>query len=297
MKLTNLQYVQNILSSLGSDEVNSVSDTTESLQVLEILKSTYYNVLARSPLPEHTQLIQLDPSLDTSIPVMMYLPAGVKRVEWLKYFDNNNLPNADDNGFIHDLNLDVTPSVGVPGAVPGYTYVTILPNAQFIDMVNSMNPNLDNVGSFTFTNSKNSFPGTYTFYFRDDKQPQFCTVISDYYVIFDSYDSQVDATLQNSKTMAYGEVTPIWSNEDDYIPNIDEEQVPLLLNEAKAMAYFEIKQSAHPKAEQFAKRQWSAMQKTKSRTNVPTPFDSLPDFGRHSPNATRLFKDKGWDRI
>jgi hypothetical protein len=97
--------------------------------------------------------------------------------------------------------------------------------------------------------------------------------------------------------MAYGEVTPVWSNADDFIPNIDEEQVPLLLNEAKSLAFFELKQSAHPKAEQFAKRQWSAMQKTKSRSNIPTSFDSLPDFGRRSPNATRLFKDKGWDRI
>lgn len=285
------------MSSLGADEVNSVSDTTESLQVLEILKTTYYNIISRSALPEHSQLIQLNPSLDITIPVMMYIPDGVRKLEWLKYFDNNNLPNADTNDNIHDLNLDIVSSGGVPGAVPGYTYVTILPQRQFIDMINSLNPNLDNVHSFTFTNNKNTFPGTYTFYYRDDKQPQFCTVISDFYIIFDSYDSQVDSTLQASKTMSYGEITPIWSSEDDFIPNIDEEQVPLLLNEAKSLAFFELKQSVHPKAEQFAKRQWSAYQKRKSEVDVPTSFDALPDFGRRSPNATRLFKDKRWDRF
>lgn len=297
MKLTNLQYVQNILSSLGSDEVNSVSDTTESLQVLEILKTTYYNVIARSALPEHSQLIQLNPSLDPTIPVLMYIPDGVRKIEWLKYFNNNNLPNASNNTNIHDLNLDIVSTGGTPGAAPGYTYVTILPIQQFIDMTNSLNPNLTNVQSFTFTDSKNSMPGVYTFYYRDDKQPQFCTVISDFYVIFDGFDSQVDDTLQASKSMAYGEITPVWSNADNFIPNIDEEQVPLLLNEAKSLAFFELKQSAHPKAEQFAKRQWSSYQKRKAEVDRPTAFNALPDFGRRSQNATRLFKDRGWDRF
>jgi len=297
VKLTNLEYVQNILSSLGSDEVNSVSDTTESLQVLEILKTTYYNVLSRSSLPEHTQLIQLDPSLDATIPVLMYIPNGVKRIEWLKYFDNNNLPNVDNpNGYIHDLNLDIVPMAGVPGPMPGYSYVTILPIQQFVDMTNTLNPSLTNVDAFTFTDSKNSLPGTYTFYYRNDKQPQFCTIISDYYVIFDSFDTMVDSTLQSSKTMAYGEVTPVWSNADNFVPNIDEDQVPLLLNEAKSLAYFELKQSAHPKAEQFAKRQWSAYQKHKSVSERPSSFDALPNFGRRSQNSARLFKIQRWDR-
>lgn len=297
MKLTNLQYVQSILSSLGSDEVNSVSDTTESLQVLDILKTTYYNILSRTAMPEHTQLIQLNPSLDPTIPVMMYVPDGVKKLEWLKYFDSNNLPNSSDSDYIHDLNVDLVSNPGEPGAAPGYTYVTILPNRQFIDMVNMFNPNNDDVESFTFTNSRNSFPGTYTFYYKTDQQPQYCTIISDYYVIFDAYDSTQDSTLQASKTLAYGEVSPVWSNEDSFIPNLDEEQVPLLLNEAKSLAFFELKQTAHPKAEQFAKRQWSATQKRKAVIERPTAFDALPDFGRRSQNATRLFKDRGWDRF
>lgn len=297
MKLTNLDYVQSILSSLGSDEVNSVSDTTESLQVLGMLKTTYYNILSRTAMPEHTQLIQLNPSLDVSIPVMMYVPDGVKKINWIKYFDSNNYPNATTDDHIHDLNVDLVSNPGEPGSAPGYTYVTILPNRQFIDMVNMMNPNNDDVESFTFTNSRNSYPGTYTFYYRDDKQPQFCTIISDYYVIFDSYDSVVDSTLQASKVLAEGEISPGWSNEDDFIPNLDEEQVPLLLNEAKALAFFELKQSVHPKAEQFAKRQWSAAQKRKAVIERPTAFDALPDFGRRSQNSTRLFKDRGWDRF
>lgn len=296
MKLTNLQYVQNILSALGSDEVNSVSDTTESLQVLEILRTTYFNMVGRLHLPEHAQLIQLNPSLDTTIPVLMYIPNGMKRLEWLKYFNKNPVSGNAPSVFQHDLNVDITASGNTTVAPPGYTYVSIIPIQQFIDMTNSFNPANSNVRSFTFTDSQNNMPGVYTFYYKNNKQPQFCTVLSNYYVIFDGYDASIDSTLQTSKTMAYGEIAPNWSNTDTFVPSIDDDQVPLLLNEAKALAYFELKQSIHTKAEQEAKRQWSSVQRDKTIINRPTYFNQLPDFGRRGTLNSSFFKAKGWDR-
>lgn len=295
MKYNNLQYVQSILSSLGSDEVNSVSDSTESLQVLDILKTTYFNIISRADLPEHSQLIQLDPSLDSTIPVLMYIPEGVNKLEWLKYFNNNNT-STDTSTYIHDLNVDITSFGNSVIAPSGYNYVSIIPIQQFIDMTNSFNPANSNVQSFTFTDTKNNIPGVYTFYYKDNKQPQYCTILSDYYVIFDGYDASVDNTLQSSKTMAYGEISPQWSNADSFIPNIDETQVPLLLNEAKSLAYFELKQSIHTKAEQEAKRQWSSVQKDKSIIDRPTYFNQLPNFGRSGNLNVSFFKSKGWDR-
>lgn len=298
MKYTNLDYVQSILSSLGSSEVNSVSDNPESLQVLDILKTAYFNIIARTDPPDHKQLLQLEPSLDLTIPVLMYIPAGVKSLEWLKYFNNNDLPNnTTDNGFIHDLNLDITSQGGSTASLPGYEYVTILPVRQFIEMTNSFNPENDDVNSFTFTNNSNGFPGTFTFYYKNNKSPQYCCIISNYYVIFDGYDAEVDDTLQASKTMAYGHVTPTWRNDDSFIPNLDEEQVPLLLNEAKSLAFFELKQMVHTKAEQEAKRQWSSVQKDKSIIDRPTYFEQLPNFGRKGMGPTRYFKQMGWDRV
>lgn len=298
MKLTNLQYVQSILSSLGSDEVNSVSDTTESLQVLECLRTTYFNIISRTDLPEQTQIIQLDSSLDNTIPVIMYVPAGVGQISWIRYYDSNNLPDTDGTNHIHDLNLDVTSSGGtISSPPPGYKYVNILPFQDFIEYTQGFNPENTEVSTFTFTDTKNNFPGTYTFYYRTDRTPTYCTVLSDYYVIFDSYDSVVDSTLQSSKTMCSAEIIPAWSNDDSFIPNIDETQVPLLLNEAKSLAFYELKQMLHQKAEQESKRQWSSVQKDKSLVNRPTYFDALPDFGRRGRLAgTSYFKRMGWDR-
>lgn len=369
MKLTNLDYVQSILSSLGSDEVNSISDTPESLQVAEILRTTYFNIISRTDLPSQKQLIQLDPSLDSSLPVLMYVPAGIGKIEWLKYFNTNIFSNA--NVSTHGINVDIVPSTvwtttsstsvlmgsgnktftvasstlnitvgqgviaqsginsmtgtvvsyigtsltmnvtGVTGAgtyaswiissysgvpIPGYEYVTILPNRQFIDMVNSFNPSETDIHSFTLGVNVNNFPGNFTFYYKSDKQPQFCTILSNHYVVFDGYDSTQDSTLQANKTMAEGEIIPAWSMTDGFVPNLDERQVPLLLNEAKSLAFFELKQSPHPKAEQEAKRQWNSVQRDKSIVNRPTYFDQLPNFGRRSGAGLSFFKQMGWDK-
>lgn len=375
MKLTNLEYVQSILSALGSDEVNSVSDTTESRQVLECVRTSYFNIIARAGLTEHDQLIQLDPSLDPDIPVLMYIPDGVSKMKWLKYFNASTSPQV--NTSTHNTNVDLVPnyntswttssttsltigtgvkvftvasdslditvgdfvvasyasgtsnymyglvtdytgftltidvtnvngsgtyaSWGISGGsaidpVVGYQYVTIVPIKQFLDMTNTFNPSESNIQSFTFTDDSNGFPGQYTFYYQDDKQPQYCTVLSDYYVIFDGYDNTLDSTLQSSKTMAEGTVVPTWSNTDTFIPNIDESQVPLLLNEAKSLAFYELKQSAHPNAERDARRQWNSVGRDKSIINRPTYFDALPNFGRRNYGNVSFFKSMGWDR-
>jgi len=301
MRLTLLQYVQSILSSLSSDEVNSISDTVESLQVAEIVRSTYFNIITRAGLIEHKQLVQLEPSINPDMPTMMFIPDGIGKLEWVKYFDNNTLPNISGNpDFQHDLNVDIT-STSSTGSIPppGYKYVIMLPVTHFLDMTSSFNPENSNVESFTFTDNSNNYPGTYTFYYKNDKTPQYCTVLSNYYVIFDGYDAAVDDTLQASKTQAYGTIIPYWKMEDSFIPNMDEEQVPLLLNEAKSLAFYELKQTLHQKAEQESKRQWGTLQKDKSKSDQPSYFAQLPNFGRWARSnysGMSYFKLRGWDR-
>lgn len=300
MQMSLLDLTQNVLSGLSSDEVNSISDTTESQQVALIIKNKYYDIVNRVNLPEHDQLIQLDPSLDDTTPVVMYVPDGVAEIFWLKYYNTNVINESSVGG--HDINVDIIPYVdGVPSPIPGYEYVTILPISQFIEMVNSFNPNEPNVEEFTFADSVNGFPGTYKFYFKNDRQPSFCTILSNYNVIFDSYDNTQDSTLQASKTMGWGRIIPRFKMEDTFIPNLDDEQFTLLLNEAKALAYFELKQSIHPKAEQEIKRGWSSVQKNKAVSNKPSYFDQLANFGRrglfNNGYASRSeFKSRGWDR-
>src|SRR6266446_155409 len=375
MQMTLLDLTQNVLSALSSDEVNSIGDNVESQQIAIIIKNKYYDIINRVGLPEHKQLLQLEPSLDDAAPVEMFVPDGVSEIKWIKYFNTNVATAVNTATTQHGLNVDIKPTVlwstlsltsntvglglltfvvssatlpikigqqatatsgtnSVTGnvtsysgttliinvtatqgsgtfsswiinalssnniAVPGYQYVTIIPIDQFIERVNSFNPSEINVDSFTFTNSQNSFPGTYKFYFKTDRQPSYCCILSNFNVIFDSFDSTQDSTLQASKTMCWGRVIPKWQMVDSFIPDLDDEQFTLLLNEAKALAYFELKQSVHPKAEQEIKRGWSTIQKNKATVNRPTYFNELPDFGRRGGMVTSRasdFKMRGWD--
>lgn len=267
---------QDILSNMSSDEINSISDTTESLQVATLIKQKYFDIISRGNLPEHSQLFQLDPSLSITQPVLMYIPDGVTKVDWVKYKDTNT--NTSPN--------------------PEYKYVTVLPVEQFIDMVGKFTLSESTVDSFTFVDASNGFPGNFTFYYKNNIQPNYCCILSNYYVIFDSYDNTVDSTLQDSKTMCSGQVIPVFTMVDSFTPDLDARQFSLLLNEAKALAFYELKQQPHAKAEQEIKRQWSSTQKNKDLLNRPTYFNELPDFGR-SPGGFRsgssYFKARGWD--
>ncbi len=46
-KMTLLEVVQEILSDMNSDNVNSINDTIEAQQVVQIAKRTYFNRWAR----------------------------------------------------------------------------------------------------------------------------------------------------------------------------------------------------------------------------------------------------------
>lgn len=274
MKLTLLDMTQSILSDLNSDEVNSISDTTESLQVADMIKQSFFNIVARAELPEHNQLFQLTASTNPEQPVIMYRPDNVTKIVWVKYFDDD-LDSVDDND-VHDIDLDITDTDdGDDGSAPSYKGVQILPITEFLRMVNQFNINEGDVETFTFNNM--------TFNFKNDQIPRYCTIISNYYIIFDAYDSAVDSTLQTSKTQCYGQIIPNFLMEDSFVPELDDYKFPLLLNEAKSLAFLELKQMSHSKAEKEVNRQWSQVQRDKALADKPSYFDQLANFGRTGP--------------
>jgi hypothetical protein len=204
--------------------------------------------MARADLPEHKAMFSLDPSLDADQPVLMSSPENVRHIEWIKY----------------DVRLEELSD-------PVFNYVTILPLEQFLDMTQRITRTDPSVDSMTFNGI--------LFYFKNNVHPCYCTIVDDHFIIFDSFNSTLDSTLQASKTIAFGLRTPTFLVEDNFIPEMDEQQFPLLLNEAKSLAFVELKQINHEKAEQESRRQWRTLQRTKD-LKKPSYFDQLPDFGR-----------------
>lgn len=251
--MTLLEIVQNILSDLDSDEVNSISDTTESLQVANIVRTKYNDIVSRSSMPEHTKLIQLTASGDTNKPVLMYAPALTNEIEWVKYF------NADS-----ELN------------VREFEYIHVVPVEEFLRIVNQFNPTDDNVVSWTFTEGPYSFNLNY----MNDRQPTHCCVLENYYFLFDSFNAGIESTLETTNSMVYAQIMPPFMMTDTFIPDLDDRTFALLIAESKANAYVTLKQTVNPLIAQETKRQWSSVQKNKSLINRPNYFDQLPHFGR-----------------
>lgn len=259
MKYTNLELVKSILSSMDSDEVNSVSDTVESQQVLEILRTVYDDIISRGGLQSNKTLFNLMPSNDTTKPTLMYKPEIMDRIEWIKY---NRVKNEDVD--------------------PIWEEMRFLPPGDFIEYIHNFNPSQSGVGSFDYV----AEGSVVTFAYKTDSSPQYYTTIDDTIMVFDSYDSTVSTTLEASKTLAYGPRRTTFEYTDDFIPPLQPNQYALLLNEAKSLAWAELKQTGHAKAEQAAKRNWTHLQK--SRVGIPTglprsgghPFDSFSNFGR-----------------
>jgi hypothetical protein len=253
MKYTLLDMVQIIGSSLDSDEINSIGDSVESMQIATIVKTSYYDIIERNNLPEHFDLVNLQSSADTAMPVVMYVPTDVSKVYWVKY----NKATTDEP----DLNMQELQ----------YTSLE-----DFLKMTYELTPSDAEVFQMDMTINGNTIPILY----RNDKHPEYYTSFDDKTFIFDSYDAAEDSYLVSNKTLAAAKMSIVFNMTDDFIPDLDESQFTLLLNEAKSLAWLELRQTQHPKAEINAKRAWQNAQISKVRVPGVRDLDKLPDFGR-----------------
>lgn len=76
---------QNILSALDSDPVSSIDETVEAVQVAELVKEAYFELLSQRDWPFLFQLAPLQALGDTSNPTKMKIPDTWNKVKWVKY--------------------------------------------------------------------------------------------------------------------------------------------------------------------------------------------------------------------
>lgn len=239
MRYTLIELVQRILESMDSDEVNSIADTTESLAVANIIKECYYTIISEIQPKETEGLFHLDASTDNTKPVLMYLPETVSNIEWLKYNVGDSLL---DTNFRDLCCLDLD---------------------DFYEFTNGLDIGETWVQSQEITINGQQF----SVKFRNDQSPSYWTSVDDRTILFDSYDSSYESTLTSSRTYGYGGLIPVFSMDDNFIPNLDARQFQLLLNSAKAQAFTEIKQVTNEKAERRERRHQILAYKTQDNTD------------------------------
>lgn len=238
--------VQSILNDMTSDNVNSISDTEESEQVASTIKDTYFNLLnTLDKIPEHKELVQLEALSDSARPNYLKIPDNVTGIDWVKY----------------NVSTD---------SVKRYTTIDFLEPAEFLDRIYQRNSDATNVQSVTDISGVELL-------IINDKKPEWYTSFDDEYLVFDSFDSSVDSTLQESKSLSFALVEPTWTTSDTFVPDLDSNLFPLLLAEAKSLCFVNDKDIANPKIEQIARSQKVSLQNNKKRTRDRF---SYPNFGR-----------------
>lgn len=262
-KKTMLQMVQDILSDMDSDEVNAIGDTVESEQVALVIEQTFRNLTGTDVIPEHNELIQLEPLSDPDRPNYMRLPDKVDELTWLKY----DIRRQGETRSAHRT---------IEYQDPEY----------FLESVMSRNTD-DSTILLVQDFSGVLLP------IRNERPPSFWTSFDDEHIIFDAFDSAVDTTLQESKTTAWATVRPPFNRFDnDFIPDVDADMYPLFYNEAKLLCFDQFKQTTPSVVAGVAREAKTKWQNDRHRFNIQT---QTPDYGRQgrvTRGVTRRNKGK-----
>lgn len=250
-KMTLLAMVQNIASALETDEINSITDTTESLQIAEVIRETYYEQFNDINIPEIRKLFQLENVSDVNRPNYLRIPDNISNVDWIRYYDYGLHVQSEELDYVSPNQFFETALRYWTGS--GTHFSTVIDGSGLSYLV----PN--------------------------NSAPSYFTILDDNLVVFDSFDRGHETTMLGTNSLSFGTKTDDFVLTDLYIPPIDANLFPLLLAESKATCFINLKQISSSKEEQKARRQRIRMQSAqyKSRQAQHAEFNRRGDYSRH----------------
>lgn len=257
MRYTLLELVQRILESMESDEVSDINETPEAASVTNIIKECYFDIVGEMNMAEQEGLFKLNASGDSTKPVLMYIPSTVSRVQWLKY-------NIDD-------------TVGTPN----YRDLTYIDNKEYL----YYQQNFDSTDTAILPITVSVNGTDFVFQYRNDRLPINYTIFDENLVLFDAYDSSIESTLTQVRTLGWGDMAPSFTASNTWVPDLDPRQFQLLLQSAKATAFVELKQIANTRAEKQERKNKILTQKNKNDNDPYFSNQSHAKFGRRGGNG------------
>lgn len=222
---TLLEVVQQILSDMDGDEVNSISDTEESEQVARHVVRTFTNLIVKRDWLHIRGLITLTSFSNNNFPTHFTVPASVKRLDFINY-DKRKVGETRKK----------------------YEEVCWKEPDDFLRYLNMR----DSTSSLVQTVTD---PSGSLLFIRKDLAPSYYTSFDDSTIIMDSFDSAVDSVLQSSKVQAQGYTIPSLTLADSSVIDLPPEAISLLIEEATARSQYKVRQFNDVKAEQEARRQ------------------------------------------
>ena len=245
--MTLLEMVQDIMSDMDSDEINSINDTVEALQVAQIIKTTYYNIIDGKDFPFLYELFRLNASTNNLKPTHMTLPEDIIDLKTIKYNTRKSTDTKDK-----------------------YVEIKYKDPQDFLYMLDQRDSSATEVTVVTDDSgiSLNIY---------NDTCPKYFTSFNDETLVFDAYDKLVDTTLKSSKTQCHGKRSVTFTLLDTFTPDLPVQMFTYLLAESKSTAFVTLKQMANPKAEQVSTSQRRRMSQEAWRVKNGITY---PNYGR-----------------
>lgn len=228
VKYTLLQIVQIILNDLNGDAVNTISDTEESEEVAQHVASVYRNLVSHTEWPAHRRAVTLVPYSNNQYPTHMRVAEEYKRLCFINY----NKAKVDQDRKV-------------------YQSVTYLEPNHFLRKLNARDNTSENIDTIID-------PSGIELFINNSSAPTYYTSFDDITLVFDSYDKQVDDTLQESKVQAQAYIIPNFIIEDNFIPDIPAEAFAYLIEETISRCQFKMRQfqDAKSEAESLKQSRW-----------------------------------------
>ena len=206
MKYTLLEIVQAVLNVTDGDEVNSIADTTESLQTAYDIRYVYYDLIGRKDWQFLRKLKPLESVSDASKPTHLKLPSNASKIDFLMY---NKRKDLSGRNYFKEVY---------------YKYPD-----EFLLEVNQR----DNTKAEYQTVV--DFDGAYIT-IRNDKHPEYFTSFDDKYVVMDGFNGTLESTLMGDNTQAGLFLIPTFSIDDDFTADLPMEMFPMFVAECITFA-------------------------------------------------------------
>lgn len=210
-----LEITQSILTSMVSDDVNSIDDTDESLVVVGIIQDTYYEIGARENWNWLKKVGNLGAYGNPDYPNFLVSPVPIVNLQHVRY----NIRTSTDT-------------------IDKYRTTQYEEPEDFLNRVLNRFSTATNVDTVVY-NGVNL--GIF-----NDRGPAYFTSFDDDVLVFDAYDSSVDTTLQASKSVAEFIRIPDWTPSDSFVPDLPPNLFPFLLSESKVACHQYLKNSGNP---------------------------------------------------
>ena len=247
MRSSLLKIVQTILTDMSGDEVNSIQDTEEALQVASIVRNTYLAMMSNTNWPHTRRALTVSSLSSSDYPNYLTVNDNLKELISIYY----NVRRDEDTRDI-------------------YKQMKWLEPDEFLYKTNLRDSSHTNVDTIID-------PSGIKLFILNDKAPEYYTSFDDVNIVFDSYDSERDTSLQVSKVQALGYIIPDFILEDDFIPDLPVDAFSMLIERATSTCQFKIRQLQDVKAEQEGIRQGRWLSRKAWTVNGGIKY---PDYGK-----------------